>query len=77
MNAEQWNRVMDLVPDALVVPAHERDAFLDTACRTKEGTLDLELRREVAGLIAASLEAEAEDALHSPVRGIASEAAQV
>ncbi len=76
MNAEQWNRVMDLVPDALELPAHEREAFLDSACRTEEDTIDLDLRREVAGLIASSLKAEAEDALHSPVRGIASEAAQ-
>ena len=76
MNAEQWNRIKELVPDALDLPAHERDAFLDRACRTEAGTLDLDLRREAAGLIAASLKAEAEDALHSPVRGIASEAAQ-
>lgn len=76
MDAEQWKRVMDLVPDALALPPQEQEAFLDEACRAEDGTVDAELKREVVRLIESSLEAEEKDALQSPFQGIASETAR-
>ncbi|MFV1980238.1 MAG: serine/threonine protein kinase, partial [Rhodothermia bacterium] len=76
MDAEQLKRAMDIVPDALELPKREREAFLDEVCRSKDQTIDLELRAEIVELITASSEAEAADALRSPVAGLASEAAR-
>ena len=64
-----WTRLADLVPEALALPAPERDAFLDAACRDAAGTLDTALRDEAAALVAASEAADASGALLSPVSG--------
>jgi tetratricopeptide (TPR) repeat protein len=47
MNAERWQAIGDLFEQALPLPAGERTALLDDACRADE-----ELRREVVSLLA-------------------------
>ena len=60
MTAPDWNRIKDLLHEALKQPASERAAFLDTACN------DATTRREVEALLAAHERAEKVQALKSP-----------
>ena len=71
MTDDLWTRLADLVPEALALPAAERDAFLDAACRRADGTPDPALRAEAAALVAAAEDAEAADALRSPLAPLA------
>ena len=74
MTDDHWRRLTDLVPDALALPTEARDAFLDTACRLDDGTLDAMLRAQAARLVAASDDADASGALASPVASVAVQA---
>ncbi len=67
MNDTAWSRVSDVLGRALDVPPADRDAFLNNACLTDDGTLDRALRLEVEALLDASDAADLEDALRSPV----------
>ncbi len=66
---------MAFVPDALELPANERDSFLDASCVDSEGNLDISLRSEAARMVAASVLADESEALASPFQGLAVDAA--
>ncbi len=68
MPDDLFARLADVVPEALALPASERDAFLDRACTRSDGTPDPALRAEAAALIAASDAADASGALAAPPR---------
>lgn len=52
-----WRRIEAVLDEAAAVPADEREAFLDTACRAEDGSLDTGLRDEVRRLLALDDEA--------------------
>ncbi|MDX1420952.1 MAG: serine/threonine-protein kinase [Rubricoccaceae bacterium] len=53
MDAARFARIQDLFLDALDRPPEEREAFLDTACRTADGAPDPDLRRAVEAYLEA------------------------
>ena len=53
MDAHRWDRVQELLADALELDPSERPSFLDTACGDDE-----EVRAEVESLLQASEAAE-------------------
>ncbi|MGB3543194.1 protein kinase domain-containing protein [Rubrivirga sp.] len=70
MNDTDWSRVSDVLGRALDVPPTDRDAFLEGACRSDDGTVDAALRLEVEALLDASDAADLEDALRSPISSL-------
>jgi eukaryotic-like serine/threonine-protein kinase len=52
MTAERWQKVREVLYEALQLPPEQRSAFVDRAC-----SIDHSLRREVESLLASSEEA--------------------
>ena len=70
MTESRWALLTQIVPEALATPPDERDAFLDRVCVTAAGEPDAELRAEAAALVTAGEEAEAADAITSPLAAL-------
>lgn len=51
LDPTRWRRIEAVLDEAAGVPPGQRDAFLDSACRADDGTLDADLRAEVARLL--------------------------
>jgi serine/threonine-protein kinase len=59
MTPDRWSRIESLFEQAADLPAAQRGAFLDAACRAEDGTPDRALREEIEGLLAAEAGADA------------------
>lgn len=77
MKPEHWKRLLQFVPDALELPAHERAALLELKCRDADGNPDAALYAAALEMIASHDAAESSNAFDSPFEGIAADVAMV
>lgn len=60
LDPDRWPEIKRLFETALDQPPDTRNAFLDRACRSEDGQLDVALRAAVDTLIQADSEADTE-----------------
>ncbi len=76
MDKSAWNRVRDIVPEAVSLTGPERAQFLERVCVDSAGNADPDLLREVEAMVAAWESADDRDAVKPPFAALEIDALQ-